>query len=111
MSKRTSVRIAQATVALLALGRVAWAADPVPTTVIVPGADCPSCAKKVADRLYAVAGVATVRADVKAQALVVTPRPGQALSPRALWEAVEKSGKTPSRLEGPSGTFTAKPAS
>jgi hypothetical protein len=37
--------------------------------------------------------------------------PEAVLSPRGLWEALEKIEKPPTRLEGPSGVFTAKPAS
>lgn len=111
MRTRTSVAVTLAALAALALHQAARAADPAPTVITVPGADCPNCAKKVADKLYGVAGVAVVRADLKTQSLIVTPRPGQALSPRSMWEAAEKSGKTPTRLEGPSGTFTAKPQS
>src|SRR5262249_43948091 len=50
-------------------------------------------------------------AGVPRRPAVVMPKPGQAVSPRALWEAVEKAGKTPTKLEGPSGTFTARPRS
>jgi hypothetical protein len=41
--------------------------------------------------------------------MFVTPRPQVALSPRALWEAVEHAKKVPVKIEGPHGTFTAKP--
>jgi copper chaperone CopZ len=68
-----------------------------------------SCAKKMASQLYQVPGVAEVRADVKASALFVGAKPGQAPAPRALWEAVEKAGYKPTKLQGPGGTFTAKP--
>jgi Cu+-exporting ATPase len=46
---------------------------------------------------------------VDTQTAKVTPKPKAVLSPKALWEAVEKAKKTPAKLEGPSGTFTAKP--
>lgn len=84
-------------------------AGPVPTKMTVPGLDCMSCAKKAGDKLYAVPGVGEVKADVKAKLLIVTPKPGAAMSPRSLWEAVDKAGYAPSRLEGPDGTFTTKP--
>lgn len=48
-------------------------------------------------------------ASVEATTLTVTPKVQQALSPRRLWEGIEKAGDEPSRLKGPSGTFTRKP--
>lgn len=84
-------------------------ADPVPTKLTVPGLDCASCAKKAGDKLYAVPGVGDVKVDIKSKLLIATPKRGAALSPRSLWEAVEKAGYEPSKLEGPGGTFTAKP--
>ncbi len=55
--------------------------------------------------------MAAVQANVEAKTATVTRKPQTALSPRALWEAVEKAGKQPMKLEGPNGTFTAKPQS
>jgi hypothetical protein len=46
---------------------------------------------------------------VEAQTAKVTPQPKTVLSPKALWEAVEKAKKTPAKLAGPGGTFTARP--
>jgi hypothetical protein len=40
--------------------------------------------------------VAGGETSVEARTLKVTPKPGAALSPKALWEAVEKGGKDPS---------------
>lgn len=87
----------------------AYAADPKPTTITIPEMDCPSCAKKIADKLVKVDGVAKAEADVKTKTIKVTPKPGLAPSPKELWEAVEKLEKTPTRLDGPGGVFTAKP--
>ena len=86
-------------------------ADPVPTKLTVPGLDCMSCAKKAGDKLYAVPGVGDVKVDIKAKLLIVTPKQGAAMSPRSLWEAVDKAGYEPAKLEGPAGNFTAKPKS
>jgi Cu+-exporting ATPase len=72
---------------------------------------CQGCANSIAAKLSDVPGVASVKSDVQAKVTVVTPRPQTVLSPRALWEAVEKAGKQPAKLEGPSGTFTDKPKS
>lgn len=50
-----------------------------------------------------------VETDVKAKTLTVTPRAQVVVSPKALWEAVEKGGDAPKKLEGPNGTYTNKP--
>jgi copper chaperone CopZ len=107
--RRTSMTAALLT--LLAIGQVLWAADPVPTTILVSDMHCMGCAKKMANKLYEAPGVAKVQADVQTTTMTVTPKTDKALSPRALWEAVEKAGYKPTKLEGPSGTFTAKPQS
>jgi copper chaperone CopZ len=97
---------------LLAGGRsAAPAADPVPpaTVVSVSDLECAGCGKKLVAKLTEVPGVAKVEADVDAKVVKVTPKPGATPSPRQVWEAVEKAGKTPVKLQGPAGTFTAKP--
>lgn len=96
-------------VALLAGAAQASAADQRPTTITVPELDCPSCAKKITDAIGKLDGVAKAEADVKSKTIRVTPKAGLVPSPKGLWEAVEKSNKTPTRLEGPSGVFTTKP--
>lgn len=106
---RNARTILPAALVLLALAASARAADPAATTITVEKMHCMSCARKMADQLYAVPGVAGVSADVKASRLTVTPRSGEQPSPRGLWEAIEKAGYRPTRLEGPSGTFTARP--
>lgn len=93
---------------LLVLGAAAQAAEPVPTTITVERM-CEGCAKKITAKLQGMPGVAAVRTNVPAKIVMVLPRQQTVLSPRSLWEAVENSGEHPVRLEGPSGTFTAKP--
>ena len=108
----TKMRWATALIVAVLLGawQAAPAAEPTPTTITVPEMDCPSCAKKIADRLTKVSGVAKAEADATKKTITVTPKAaGPAPSPKDLWEAVKKSDKTPSKLHGPSGTFTAKP--
>ena len=100
-----------AMLALLALGQALWAADPAPTTITVPDMHCMGCAKKMAKKLYAVQGVAKVEASVEVTTMTVTPKAEKTLSSRALWEAIEKAGYKPSKIEGPSGTFKEKPKS
>lgn len=100
---------------LLAMGfaSVTWAADAKKkaTTVINTKKMCPSCSKKIVSKFRKIEGVADARADVKAKTFSVVPKSGRVLSPRRLWETVEKGGEQPVRLAGPSGTFTTKPKS
>jgi Cu+-exporting ATPase len=63
----------------------------------------------VAAKLVEVPYVDAVQPSVQTRTITVTARPQAAISPRALWEAVEKAGRQPTKLEGPDGTFTAKP--
>jgi len=105
-----------ATLAVLGLVSLSFAQTPTPapppsTAIVVPNMHCMGCAKKMAAELYKVPGVAQVFAKVETNTMTVRPKDGAAPSPRGLWEAVEKAGYQPSRLEGPSGTFTSKPKS
>ncbi len=79
------------------------------TVIAVEDMECPTCAKKIVAKLSAVAGVAKAEADLKGSRVVVTPKDKAAPSARAMWEAVEKAGFKPARLEGPAGKFTAAP--
>ena len=111
MTTMTRPMAAAALAALFLMSARAQATDPTPTTLTVPEMDCASCAKKVGGKVAEVQGVAKVEYDVQARTLRVTPKVGVTLSPKSLWEAVVKGGKDPSKLEGPGGTFTKKPAS
>lgn len=93
----------------IAPGTAAWAAGPKTETVITTKKLCPVCAKKIVDKLRQTKGVAEARADVESKKIVVLPGADQELSPRALWETVERGGEQPTRLVGPSGTFADKP--
>lgn len=88
-----------------------WATETAATTITVSDLHCAGCAKKVGTKLTEIKGVAKVEYDVEHKILVVTPKADTVLSPKALWQAVKKAGKTPEKLEGPSGTFTSKPNS
>jgi copper chaperone CopZ len=72
---------------------------------------CAGCAAKVAGNLKAIQGVAGAQVDAEKEVAIVTPKSAATLSPRALWEAVEKAGYKPAKLVGPSGAFTSKPKS
>lgn len=94
------------------VSRLAVAADSKTETVItVDGMHCEGCAKKVAKKLEAVKDVASAKVDVKSNKATVAPSKDRSVSAKALWEAVETAGYTPTKLEGPSGTFTKKPKS
>lgn len=105
MLKRTCVLAAL----LLALGSTLAAQQTSLTTISVDSLHCAGCAKRVVKHVEAVPGVTSAKADVQAATVIVAPQPARAPSPRQLWEAVEKAGFKPTKLVGPSGTFTAKP--
>ncbi|MCX8139392.1 MAG: heavy-metal-associated domain-containing protein [Gemmataceae bacterium] len=109
MSRKTRPLVVVASAVMLALAGTALAADIVPTVITIPGMDCGGCAKKVAAKLVAVQGVAKAEPDMETKTIKVTLKADAVLSPKALWEAVEKAKQQPMKLEGPSGTFTSKP--
>ena len=92
-------------------GGKAQAASPEITTIHVKAMHCEDCARKIARKLFAVKGVVKVQASVKHDIVLVTPQAGKAISARAIWEAVIAGEAVPTKLVGPSGTFTAKPKS
>jgi len=77
--------------------------------IAIEDMECPTCAKKIVAKVNEVTGVAKSEADVKTQKLTVTAKDGASPSPKAMWEAIEKVGFKPTKLEGPGGTFTSKP--
>ena len=110
MSRMTRRSALAAGLATVSLGTAVFAAGPITyTTIHVHNMHCENCAKKIARKLYAVPGVVEVRADVPKNIAYVVPQKEKALSPKILWEAVEASGFKVARLDGPLGSFTAKP--
>ena len=85
------------------------AAEPTYTTINVEKMCCKGCAQKIASQLYVVRGVKEVRVNLDNKVVYVIPQQSKTVSPRAMWEAVEKGEDTPLQLAGPSGTFTQKP--
>ena len=79
------------------------------TVITIPKMDCGGCAKKIGTQLYAVQGVGQVAQNLDTFQLFVTPHPNVGVSPRLLWEAVEKAGFAPSRMDSPYGAFVTKP--
>jgi copper chaperone CopZ len=84
-------------------------ADAVTSKITVDGMSCAGCAKTVGKAVAAVEGVESAVADVKTKTLTVVARKGAAPSPRAMWEAVEKAGYKPTKIEGAAGTLDSKP--
>lgn len=93
---------------VMALDMAAMAAEPMATTITVEKL-CEGCAKQIAAKLKDIPGVGDVATQVPTKTITVTPKPGKVLVPRVMWETIEKGGERPTRLVGPSGTFTAKP--
>lgn len=67
------------------------------------------CAKRISGKVTAVPGVAEMKVDLKAKTLWAVHKQGVTPSPRALWEAIEQTDHTPTRMESPAGTYTVKP--
>lgn len=97
----------------VALASFAVAQSPAPssTSILVPKMHCKGCAQTMATELYKVPGVGKVLVKLETTTMIVHAKDGQAASPRGMWEAVERAGYQPTRLEGPNGVFTGKPKS
>lgn len=85
------------------------AGEPQTFTINVQGMHCAGCASKVSTNLQGIQGVQKATVDAAKAVAVVTSKSDANPSPKALWEAVEKSGYKPTKLVGPTGTFTSKP--
>jgi copper chaperone CopZ len=77
------------------------------TAIYITNMHCPTCAKKIAGKLYRVKGVMKVRTDVKKNLAVVTAQSKKQVDPKAAWTAVRQAGFKPTKLVGPQGTFVA----
>jgi copper chaperone CopZ len=75
--------------------------------IYITNMHCPTCAKKIAGKLYRVKGVMKVRTDVKKNLAIVTPQSKKQVDPKAAWTAVRSAGFKPAKLIGPQGTFVA----
>lgn len=70
---------------------------------------CPTCGKKIVQKLEQLPETQSASMNVEQKLVKVVAKPGQNLSPRLIWETVEKGGEQPVKLQGPAGTFTSKP--
>jgi copper chaperone CopZ len=77
------------------------------TAIYITNMHCPTCAKKIAGKLYRVKGVMKVKTDVKKNLAVVTAQSKKQIDPKAAWTAVRQAGFKPAKLIGPQGTFIA----
>ncbi len=82
---------------------------PAYTVITLEKMHCDGCAKRIAGKLYEVPGVEKIQVDVEKKLMWVHPKAGVQLSPRGLWEAVERGNDRTTKLHGPSGVFTSKP--
>jgi len=81
--------------------------DPNEIAIYIGDMHCPTCAKKIAGKLYRVKGVVKVRTDVKKNLAIVTPQAKKQVDSKAAWAAVRAAGFKPTKLIGPQGTFVA----
>lgn len=84
-------------------------ASPNTATVVSVKKLCPTCGKKIVQKLEQLPQTQSASINVEQKIVQVVAKPGQNLSARLVWEIIEKGGEQPVRLQGPSGTFTAKP--
>ncbi|MFT5527159.1 MAG: copper chaperone CopZ [Pirellulaceae bacterium] len=103
------VFLAVAIIAIAMQTAVATAAQPAFTEVVVTNMHCDACAKKIAGKLYLLKGVKEVRAELKSNTAYVVSQQNKNISPKAIWEAVEKAGFKVVKLNGPAGLFKTKP--
>ena len=90
---------------------VAGGTVPTYTVIQVEKMHCDGCANRIGAKLQETPGVKGIQFDVEKKLLWVHPQPGTTLSPKTLWEAVEKANDRPTKLQGPSGVFVTKPQS
>jgi len=96
----------------MTLVRSTQAGDTTPyATISVDGMHCGMCAKKVVGNLQKVSGVAKADANVEQKVVTVAIKNKSAISPKAMWEAVEAAGYKPTKLVTPQGEYKVKPKS
>lgn len=91
------------------LSATAWGGPPEGATLVSVKSLCPVCGKKIVQKLEQLPQTQSASINVDQRIVQVVAKPGHTLSPRQIWEIVEKGGEQPVRLQGPSGTFTTKP--
>ena len=112
----TKTRILGLIVLLISVAAIqsqASAASPSKPTYSIEVTDmhCSACAQKIANRLYKIAGVSKVHANLKSNTAYLTPAKGKTISPLKIWEAIETAEFTPVKLVSPTKTYKKKPKS
>lgn len=79
------------------------------TVLTVPTMDCNGCAKKVTAQMQVLPGVSRVVPNAETRVVYITSQDGVGVSPRAIWEAAEKAGFPPTKIDSPYGVFATKP--
>lgn len=97
-------------VIILSASAAVRAADEQPRwTAVTVDEMCWACARRITRKLESVESVGKIQCDTKTRRVFVLPKESYTLSPLEIWEALEEVGKKPSKLVGPSGTFSSKP--
>lgn len=78
-------------------------------TVVTVSEMCGGCVTKITKHFSEVKEIAELKCDVPTKSVNFIPKKGNELSPFKIWEEMEKIGKAPTKLVGPSGTYTSKP--
>jgi copper chaperone CopZ len=81
------------------------------SVITVENMHCANCAKRIGGKLQEVPGIAKIQYDIEKKLFWAHPQPGKQVSPRALWDAIEKGNDTPLKIQGPQGTFVKRPNS
>lgn len=95
--------------ACLAVSSLAAAESQQVPTIVTVKKLCPTCGKKIVQKLSELPQVAEATMNVEQRTLRVQCKPGGSVSPRAVWETVERGGEQPVKIQCPTGTFTTKP--
>jgi len=80
-----------------------------PYIATIPHLEDEDCVASIRKEVMKLEGVASVECNIPAKKATINPKPGAKLSPRELWEALDRAGEAASKLDGPTGLFTSKP--
>ena len=79
------------------------------STIVTVGEMCGGCVTKITTHFKEVKEIAELKCDIPTKSVKFVPKKGNELSALKIWEEMEKIGKAPLQLVGPTGTFTSKP--
>ena len=78
-------------------------------TIITVSEMCAGCVKKITKHFEARQEISELKCDIKGKTVTFVPKKNTELSALKMWEEMESIGKPPTKLVGPTGTFTTKP--